>query len=225
MARKVNTDQIDQVDEILKHEDPEFMQDLNNINDEELKLAELEAAFAEAEKSNTALHKFWNDTPPKKKWSILSGIFLLVFGPIGYFSWQILTSYSFTNLPSLEPIADSSFNFDVSGPTKNLIDHFLSEEYLYEIHDHVFYLKPKRDIRIGRLSLYLELANKEDLAKAEKKDDEIIETLNLFFSKVDVDDFRGIDGKEAIKRKMLETLRERTKLKFQNVRFSLLVFN
>lgn len=225
MARKVNSDQIDQVDEILNHAEPEFMKELSEINGDELKLAELEAAFAEAEQSNTPWNRFWNDISPLQRWGSIGGGLGVILGAAFLIWYLVLNSIALGDKPSLESIADSSFDFDMTAAPKNLIDHFLVDEYLFEIPDHVFYLKAKRDIRVGRFSFYLELGTKEDFLQTQQHEDEIIETLNLFFAKIDVDDFKGIEGKEAIKRRMLAALSERLPIKFKNVRFSLLVFN
>jgi hypothetical protein len=175
MPRKVNNDQIDQVDEILEHADPGFVKDLGSLKNEDLNLADLEAAFAEAEKSNTALHRFWNDATPLKKWGAVSLLVMLMMVPVGYVVWaKFIKLPPVGLLPSLEPLSDAVYTFNPSGETKNFFDAFLPEEFLFEIPDHVFILKEKRDIRMLRCSFFLELSDKGDLEKAESRRDEII---------------------------------------------------
>lgn len=225
MPRKVNTDQIEQIDEILKHEDPEFVKELEAIDGDALKLAELEAAFAEAEKKNTRIHRFWNESSLVVRIAIATTIAILILGPAGYFGWTMLfPEQAVGDMPSLELIADKSIDFDTKALQKNLLAQFIADEFLMNV-DQVFHLKPKRDVYTGHFGLLLEVPSKKDLATAEQRRDEIIEVLNNVFRKADVDDFAGVRGKENFKEKMLEALNVKTGIRFLNVRYSLIVFN
>jgi len=226
MARKVNPDQIDQVDEILKHQDPEFVKALEQINGDELKVADLEAAFAEAEKHNTAVHRFWENASTLQRIAVLTAMSLVLFSPGAFAIWYYyLRPPPVAQLKSLEPIADAVYDFNTHGADKNFFDAFLEEEFLFEVPDHVFYMREKRDIRMGRFAFYLELGSKADLKKADERSDEIIETLNTVFAHADVDDFAGVAGKEGMKKKMLDALNKKIPIGFKNIRFRMMVFN
>ncbi len=226
MARKVNTDEIQQIDEILKHEDPAFLEELKEIKSEDLKLAELEAAFQEAEKENTAIRRFWEEASPKVKALCVGGLLLVLSGPAYFAIW-----YYFLKPPplgerfSLEPIADETYKFDMHLKPKSFFHAFLEEQFLFEVPDHVFYMRERRDIRIARVAFYLEYTSKEDLKKAEKARDEIIETLNEVFAKADVDSFNGIAGKENMKKRIMTEVSLRSGLKIRSMHFRMMVFN
>lgn len=226
MARKVDSGQIDQVDEILQQADPEFIESLKEINADELKLADLEAAFAEAEKKNTFIHKFWNEKSAPVRWGTVAALATLILGPLGYLVWRkIYPPIDLGKVASLSLIADTVYEYDVRGETKNFLNEFIGESFTYEIPDQVFHLKPKRGVQIVRFGLILEVTSKTDLEKIEKRHDEMIETLNNVLAKTDVDDFKGVNGKEDIKAKMLAALNLKLQIKFKSLRYSLIVFN
>lgn len=229
MARKVNKDQIEEIDEILKQEDPEFVKSLDQIDPQALNITvdDLQAAFEAAERSNNFVVRFWLEKSALVRWSVVSGLALVLLGIPGFFVWKynFSAAASVGDLASLEDIADSSLTFDVSAAPQDLMDHFLIEEILYEIPDHVFFLKPKRGVTFGRFAFYLELRRQEDLKVAEKYNDEIIEVINQVLAKKNVDDFQGIAGKEAVRRTLLSSLNNKMNIKFKSVRYKLIVFN
>jgi len=228
MARKVDDEKMSEIDEILKHEDPEFVKELENtVDSSELQVAELEAAFMAAELEQGRIRMWWNRLNHRQKQIFIAVVVLVTVGPasFGLWRWYQGAPVHFETLSSLESISDESMDFDVLAPEMNFMNHFMIEEFLFDIPDTVFHLRPKRGVRFGRFAFYLEMREKAALKGAEKKRDEIIEVFSVVLGKTDVDDFKGIDGKEKIRQKLMTELTEKVKLPIVNVRYRMIVFN
>ncbi|MBY0385120.1 hypothetical protein K2X05_08170, partial [bacterium] len=137
----------------------------------------------------------------------------------------ILTpSFLIAQQTSLEPWADEIIVLDSKKKTKDLMELFLTDQFFLEVPEQIYVIKPRRDVKIARLGFYMELMRREDSPFFENRYEEIVEILSRTMKQYSVDDFKGIEGKEEMRKVILASLNSKLSTKIKNIRYKLVVF-
>jgi hypothetical protein len=226
----VSQTELDEIDSILQETAPEFVDQLKTISAENLNQKEI-APAEEVKKDdlkNEKWHRrFWNGLGRTQQLLVLLGTFsvfvalpLLLMAVFG-----VLTpSFLIAEQTSLEMWADEKISLDSKKPQKNLMDLFLTDQYFLEIPEQIYVIKPKGEIKIGRFAFYMELIRREDEPYFSYRYEEIIEILSRTLKQYSVEDFKGIEGKEEMRKVILASLNGRLETKIKNIRYKLVVF-
>lgn len=225
---EISDEDLAQIDEILEEADPQFVKELESIQADNLDHHDIGLPTEdEVNKKDKWYYRFWHNLDSKKqKWFLVSAFIFFVGIPailISFFG--VLTPrFQIAETKSLQYLADETISVDGQAPMKNLMDLFLFDQFFLEIPEQVFIMKPLNDVRMGRFSFYLELFSREDSTYFEKHYEEIVEILSRTLKQYTYESFKGIEGKEQMKKVILAALNGRLDAKVKNVRYKLLVF-
>lgn len=228
MANTADEDQLKEIDAILGQEDPDFVKSLADIQPDALNNQVIAEASDESMAKYNRFQLFWKGLDRgTKQVFMFSGFLIFIALPTLYVAWKGIFTPQFevSAMRSLERWADEKLDLNPSGAEKNLRDLSQEPEFLVEIPEQIFHIKPKRDIRFGRFSFYVQVASKKDLDELKSRSDEMLQTINGVLRQLDVDDFQGVDGKEAVRHRLLAALSKEFGPRIRNVRYKLLVFN
>lgn len=223
-----STEELEEIDGLLEEAVPEFVNELKSISAEKLNNQDIGLPTEEeVKKKDRWFYRFWFGLDRTKQLLFVLGAFLIFFAlPILILSMLgILTpSFLIAKQTSLEPWADEVIILDSKKKTKDLMELFLSDQYFLEIPEQIYVIKPRREIKIARLGFYMELIKREDSPFFENRYEEIIEILSRTLKQYSVDDFKGMDGKEEMRKVLLASLNSKLSTKIKNIRYKLVVF-
>jgi flagellar basal body-associated protein FliL len=104
------------------------------------------------------------------------------------------------------------------------MDLFLTQQFFLEMPEQVYVVKPLGGIKVGRFAFYLEISDREQATYFEPRGDEIVEILSRVLKSHTFEEFKGIQGKEEMRKELLAALNAKLKVKVKNIRYKLLVF-
>lgn len=228
LSGEASAEDIEEIDQILEEADPEFVNQLKNIKAENLNNQEIGLPpAAEQEKHEKWYNKFWYSLDRKRQMFVLLGGFtLFVAVPILLMSYfGILTpQFLVARQTSLEKWADKTVVLEAGKPQKDLMHLFLSDQYFLEVPEQVYALKPKAGIHVARFAFYMELMDRNDVKYFEGHYEEILEILSRILKQHTFEDFRGIEGKEEMRKILLASINGRLSTQIRNIRYKLVVF-
>ncbi len=227
----VSQDELDEIDSILQEAEPEFVDQLKsisaeNLNHQEIGLSE-EEKKKEAAKSEKWFYKFWYGLSRTQQMLVLLGsAFVFVALPILLLSvFGVFTpSFLIADQTSLKVWAEREIALNTKTPQKNLMDLFLTDQYFLEIPEQIYVIKPKGEVKIARMAFYMELIRREDEPYFAYRYEEIIEILSRTLKQYSVEDFKGMEGKEEMRKVILASLNGKLQTKIKNIRYKLVVF-
>lgn len=222
---------LDEIDNILQEAAPEFVDQLKsisaeNLNHQDIGLSE-EEKKKESEKAEKWIYKFWYGLTRTQQLLVYMGSFvifvalpILLLSVFGVFS----PSFLIADQTSLEMWADEKIALDSKLPHKDLMDLFLTDQYFLEIPEQIYVIKPKGEVKIARMAFYMELIRREDEPYFSYRYEEIVEVLSRVLKQYSVEDFKGVEGKEEMRKVILASLNGRLSTKIKNIRYKLVVF-
>ncbi len=227
----VSQEDLEEIDDILQEASPEFVDQLKSINAENLNHQDLglseEEQKKDEEKASKWYYRVWFSLGRTQQLLVLVGGFavfvalpLLLLSVFGVFT----PSFLIADQTSLAVWADEKMALDLKLPQKDLMDLFLSDQYFLEIPEQIYVIEPKGEIKIGRFAFYMELFQREDEPFFKQRYEEIIEILSRTLKQHSVDDFKGVEGKEEMRKTILAALNTRLETKIKNIRYKLVVF-
>lgn len=227
-AEAASPEELQEIDGMLEEVVPEFVNELKSISAENLNNQDIGLPTEEEmNKKDRWFYRFWFGLDRTKQMLFVLGAFLLFVAlPTLLLSmFGILTpSFLIAKQTSLEPWADEIIVLDNKKKTKDLMDLFLSDQFFLEIPEQIYVIKPRGEVKIARLGFYMELIRREDSPFFENHYEEIIEILSRTLKQHSVDDFKGIEGKEEMRRILLASLNSKLSTKIKNIRYKLVVF-
>jgi hypothetical protein len=227
----VSQDDLEEIDDILQEAAPEFVDQLktiraDNLNHQEIGLTE-EEKKRDAEKAEKWIYKFWYGLTRTQQLLFYMGSFvifvalpLLLLSVFGVFT----PSFLIADQTSLEMWADEKMDLNPKLPHKDLMDLFLTDQYFLEIPEQIYVIKPKGEVKLARMAFYMELIRREDEPYFSYRYEEIVEILSRVLKQYGVDDFKGVEGKEEMRKVLLASLNGRLSTKIKNIRYKLVVF-
>lgn len=225
---QASIEELGEIDEILKEATPEFVEELksisaDNLNNKDIGLPTEEEVL----KKDKWFYRFWFGLDTKKQLLVVVGVFmlfvalpLLLLSVLGIFT----PSFLIARQTSFESWADEVIVLDSKAKQKDLMELFLTDQFFLEIPEQIFPIKPRADIRIGRFSFYMELIDRKDVPFFENHYEEIVEILGRTLKQYSFEDFKGIEGKEEMRKILLASLNSKLQKKIRNIRYKLLVF-
>ena len=222
---------LEEIDDILEEAAPEFVDQLktisaDNLNHQEIGLTE-EEKKKDAEKAEKWIYKFWYGLTRTQQLLVYMGSFvvfvalpLLLLSVLGVFT----PSFLIADQTSLEMWADEKIVLDSKLPHKDLMDLFLTDQYFLEIPEQIYVIKPKGEVKLARMAFYMELLRREDESYFSFRYEEIVEILSRVMKQYSVEDFKGVEGKEEMRKVILASLNKRLSTKIKNIRYKLVVF-
>lgn len=222
---------LDEIDNILQEAAPEFVDQLKsisaeNLNHQDIGLSE-EEKKKESEKAEKWIYKFWYGLTRTQQLLVYMGSFVIFVAlPILLLSvFGVFTpSFLIADQTSLEMWADEKIALDSKLPHKDLMDLFLTDQYFLEIPEQIYVIKPKGEVKIARMAFYMELIRREDEPYFSYRYEEIVEVLSRVLKQYSVEDFKGVEGKEEMRKVILASLNGRLSTKIKNIRYKLVVF-
>jgi flagellar basal body-associated protein FliL len=221
-------EELDEIDAILQETAPEFVQELKSINAENLNNKEIGPPSEEEEKKKDKwYYRLWFGFSRTQQLLVVVGAFtvfvalpLLLLSVLGIFT----PSFLIAEQTSLEMWADETITLDNKKPQKNLMDLFLIDQFFLEIPEQIYVIKPRGEVKIARFAFYMELISRQDEPYFSYRYEEIIEILSRTLKQYSVDDFKGIEGKEEMRKVILASLNSKLSTKIKNIRYKLVVF-
>jgi hypothetical protein len=222
---------LEEIDDILQEAAPEFVNQLktisaDNLNHQDIGLSEDEKKKAEA-KAEKWIYRFWYGLTRTQQLLVYMGSFvifvalpLLLLSVFGVFT----PSFLIADQTSLEMWADEKIALNSKLPHKDLMDLFLTDQYFLEIPEQIYVIKPKGEVKLARMAFYMELVRREDEPYFFYRYEEIVEILSRALKQYSVDDFKGVEGKEEMRKVILASLNGRLSTKIKNIRYKLVVF-
>ncbi len=223
-----STEELGEIDEILEEADPEFINQLKSISAENLNHQDIGLPTEEEVlKKDRWFYRFWFGLDTGKQLLVVLGAFivfvalpLILLSVLGIFT----PSFLIARQTSFENWADEMIVLDSKVKQKDLMELFLTDQFFLEIPEQVFPIKPRADIRIGRFAFYMELLDRQNVPYFESHYEEIIEILGRTLKQYTFEDFKGIEGKEEMRKILLASLNSKLQIKIKNIRYKLLVF-
>jgi hypothetical protein len=224
----VSAEELSEIDDILQEAVPEFVNKLKAINSDKLNNQEIGLPTEEEVlKKDRWFYRFWFGLSKTKQMIVVVGAFLtFVALPLLLLSVSGLLTPSFltTQQTSLESLGDLTIALDRKKNQKDLMQLFLTDQFFLEIPEQLYVIKPFNDIKIGRFGFYMELLHREDETYFKNHYEEVIEILSRTLKQYSVQDFKGIEGKEEMRKVILASLNGRLKTQIKNIRYKLIVF-
>ncbi len=230
----VSLEDLEEIDDILQEAAPEFVNQLksisaDNLNHQDIGLSEEEQKNAEkdAEKYDKWFYKVWYGLTRTQQLLAYMGSFMIFVAlPILLLSvFGVFTpSFLIADQTSLEMWADEKIALDSKIPPKDLMDLFLTDQYFLEVPEQIYVIKPKGEVKIARMAFYMELLRREDESYFLNRYEEIVEILSRVLKQYSVEDFKGVEGKEEMRKVILASLNGRLSTKIKNIRYKLVVF-
>jgi flagellar basal body-associated protein FliL len=225
---QASAEELEEIDDILSQADPDFINELksiraDNLNNQDIGLPTQDEVI----KKDRWYYRFWFGLDRTKQMLVvLGGFILFVALPLLMLStFGLLTpSFLVADQSSLEPWADEKIALDAKKPSRNLMDLFLSDQFFLEIPEQVYVIKPLAGIKVARFAFYLEIFDREHASYFEPRGDEIAEILSRTLKMHTFEEFKGMEGKEEMRKELLAALNSKLKVKVKNVRYKLLVF-
>ncbi len=227
-AAQVSAEELGEIDDILQEAAPEFVNELkairsDNLNDQEIGLPTEEEVL----KKDRWFYRFWFGLSKTKQMVVVIGVFfifvalpLLLLSILG-----VLTpSFLIAQQTSLASWGDQTLVLDGKKNQKDLMQLFLTDQFFLEIPEQIYVIKDFGDIKIGRFGFYMELLRREDENYFKNHYEEVIEILSRTLKQHSVQDFKGIEGKEEMRKVLLASLNGRLKIQIKNIRYKLVVF-
>ncbi len=228
---RVSEADLEEIDNILQEAAPEFVDQLksisaDNLNHQDIGLSE-EEQKKDAEKAEKWIYKFWYGLTRTQQLLVYMGSFvifvalpILLLSVFGVFTPAFLIA----DQTSLEMWADETIILNAKLPQRNLMDLFLTDQYFLEVPEQIYVIKPKGEVKIARMAFYMELLRREDEPYFSNRYEEIVEILSRVLKQYSVEDFKGVEGKEEMRKVILASLNSRLTTKIKNIRYKLVVF-
>ena len=203
--QQVSKEELEEIDGILNEAMPDFVKDLKSIKAENLNNQDIGLpSEKEVSDKDRWYYRFWFGLDRKVQVAIVFGGFLVFVAlPLFLLSlFGVLTpSFLIASDTSLAPWADQKVQIDSKKKAKDLMQLFLTDQFFLEVPEQMFPIKPKAGIQMARLGFYLELKDREDAPFFEKRYEEIVEILSRTLKQYTFEDFRGMEGKEEMRKK------------------------
>lgn len=224
----VSPEELGEIDDILQEAAPEFVNELkairsDNLNNQEIGLPTEEEVL----KKDRWFYRFWFGlTKTKQMIAVVGAFFVFVALPLLLLSiFGVLTpSFLVAQQTSLADWGDQTIALEGKKGQKDLMQLFLTDQFFLEIPEQIYVIKPFGDIKIGRFGFYMELIQREDETYFKNHYEEVIEILSRTLKQYSVQDFKGIEGKEEMRKVILSSLNGRLKTQIKNIRYKLVVF-
>lgn len=235
MAKEASQEKLDMVDEVLKDQDPAFLEDLAKLNPEDLNNQQiLTPDSAQAQQQQVAgLRGKWHALEDKKKKVILGGSFIVFVGiPIIVLSaLGLLTpQFSFDELPSLVHLADEIIPLDPHVPSMSILNLENQSEFTLKTREAFVQLKATSDKKFSdkkdfvRCIFEIAMASEEDRVYVSKLEKAVLDTITNTLSGTTIVEFKSVSGKEQIKQKVLTALNKKLEGKVKSIHYSQILF-
>lgn len=228
MSKEVSQEVLDMVDEVLEEQDPEFLQDVANINPEDFEGRVIANPQDHQNKKSEGLLVKWYAIPPRKKKLIMGIAFVLFIGvPMILLSaLGVLTpKFSFSELPSMEYLSDEVIVIDSTKPKINLFSLENDDEFTLKTREIFARVKAQNKKVFVRCSFEIGMANEEDRVFVSKHEKIVIDTITDVVTNSGEKEFQGIAGKEFMKQKILVSLNKKLEGKIKSIHYDQILFH
>lgn len=228
MPRKVNEDSLHMIDEVLKTEDPEFMESLEEIKPENLNNEKMESIEDANQAAKRGFKDRWKRLERGAQKTLLSFVFLILLGgPVVFLAMKgvFTPEFGFSEVASMEEFSDSTIDLDMVAQERNLLSIFKFSEILVKIREHVVNIIPKDGVTFARISFSLQVKEEKDAEYISQRVEEVLDVVTTELQKIDYTAFDGVQGKRKMRQRLLSALRAKVHPNIYNLYYNLLVFN
>lgn len=230
MAKEVSQDALNMVDEVLKEEDPAFLEDLEKIKPEDLNNQPLDAMDPEEVKrlKEMGLRGKWMMLRPQQKKIIYASVFIIFVGiPLVVLSalGRLTPQFSFDEIPSMAYLADETLSFDTGEELVGVLGLENDEEFTLKTREMLVQLKTVNNKKsFVRLIFEIGMASEEDRVFISKREKDIVDIVSEVLTNTTHAEFAGIEGKEMLRRKIIVALNKKLEGKVKSLHYDQFLF-